>query len=358
MRDPYAVLGVAKTASEKDIKSAFRKLAKKYHPDANANDPSASARFNEANQAYEILGDKDKRAPVRPRRDRRRGQAEVPGLSGRQPVRRPAAGSAAGAVPPGFDFRSARGGRRRRHGGHLLRFLRAGLRRRGGARCGPASRQARAGASVRKGEDIRATLKVRLEDIVSERQGRGDLPDRQAPRDQPAGRRRERAGDPPARPGPARAASPGGTPGDALVTIEYVAHPRFEVAGRDLTLDLPVPLATAVLGGKVPVETLDGRISLTLPPWSNSGRTLRLKGKGLTKTGGGRGDILASIAHRPAEGSRPAATLRRVLPRRAKVEPAARAEAGTRADRRRRSARPEAPASLMVRPCLCHTAAA
>lgn len=100
MRDPYAALGVAKTASEKEIKSAFRKLAKRFHPDSNTKDPTAAARFNEANQAYEILGDKDKRAQFD------RGEIDADGKPKFQGF--PGGGGRPGASP-GFDFRSGGG---------------------------------------------------------------------------------------------------------------------------------------------------------------------------------------------------------------------------------------------------------
>ncbi|KQT65107.1 MULTISPECIES: DnaJ C-terminal domain-containing protein [unclassified Aureimonas] len=289
MRDPYAVLGVAKSASEKDIKSAFRQLAKKYHPDANANDASASARFNEANQAYEILGDKDKRAQFDRGEIDGEGKPKYQGFPGQGPFG--GGGAGGGRGPAGFDFRSQRGGAADDGGeGMFSDFFEQAFGGRGGGRAGFS--QARTGQV--KGEDIRATLKVRLEDIVSKDKVEAIFPTgKRLAINLPDGVengqviRLRGQGQP--------APFAGGTPGDALVTIDYVAHPRFEVAGRDLTLDLPVPVETAVLGGKVPVETLDGRISLSLAPWSNSGRTLRLKGKGLTRTGGGRGDILANI---------------------------------------------------------------
>ncbi|KQT54704.1 molecular chaperone DnaJ [Aureimonas sp. Leaf454] len=295
MRDPYAVLGVAKTANEKDIKSAFRKLAKKYHPDANATDSSASARFNEANQAYEILGDKEKRAQFDRGEIDADGKPKFQGFPGSGGSPFGGAGGG-GRSAPGFDFRNARGGPEAGNEGLFSDFFEqafGGRGARGGAGGFSQARGGAGGASV-KGEDIKATLKVRLEDIVSDDKVEAIFPTgKRLAIDIPDGVengqviRLRGQGQP--------SPLPGGAPGDAFVTIEYVSHPRFEVAGRDLTLDLPVPLATAVLGGKVPIETLDGRVSMTLPPWSNSGRTLRLKGKGLTKPGGGRGDILANL---------------------------------------------------------------
>ncbi|SJZ71853.1 DnaJ C-terminal domain-containing protein [Consotaella salsifontis] len=297
MRDPYTVLGVAKGASEKEIKSAFRKLAKKFHPDTNSSDPNAKTRFNEANQAYEILGDKEKRAQFDRGEIDAEGKPKFQGFSG--------FGQRAGARP-GFDYQSstraedfaggeasfadffeqAFGGAA--GGGGFHPFGSAGGRR-GGARGFTAARN-----SPPKGEDIRATLKVRLEDIVSDAKVEAIFP---------SGKRLAirlpdgvEDGQTIRLRGQGQPASFDGVPaGDALVTIEFVKHPRFELMGRDLKLELPVPLADAVLGGKVTVETLDGRIALTVPQWSNSGRTLRIKGKGLTMKGGGRGDILVQL---------------------------------------------------------------
>ena len=96
----------------------------------------------------------------------------------------------------------------------------------------------------------------------------------------------------------------GGQPGDALITVHFARHPRFRVEDRNLLLNLPVPLKTAVLGGKVEVETLDGRIALTIPAWTNSGKTFRLRGKGLTKKGGERGDLMVSTQIMLPEGDR------------------------------------------------------
>ncbi|MBC8129195.1 MAG: J domain-containing protein, partial [Rhizobiaceae bacterium] len=145
-----------------------------------------------------------------------------------------------------------------------------------------------------KGEDLRANLKVRLEDVVSDEKVEAVFPSgKRLAIKLPAGVedgqtiRLRGQGQP--------APVPAGQPGDALVTIEFMRHPRFEIDGRDLKMELSVPVETAVLGGKLPIETLDGRIALTLPAWSNAGKTLRLKGKGLTQADGGRGDLLVLV---------------------------------------------------------------
>lgn len=289
MRDPYAVLGLARSASEKEVKAAFRGLAKRYHPDANGHDPAAGARFNEANQAYEILGDAEKRAQYDRGEIDAEGKPKFQGFSGGNPF----GGGAERRGPQGFDFRA--GGGPDAGDGVFSDFFEQAFGGPGGARrsAGGGFTAARNAASS-KGEDIRANLKVRLEDIVSAEKVEAVFPSGKRlairlPDGAENGQVIRLRGQGQPSPFPASPA------GDALVTIEVLAHPRFEVAGRDLTLDLPVELSTAVLGGKLFVETLDGGIALGIPPWSSSGRTLRIKGRGLTKAGGGRGDILVHL---------------------------------------------------------------
>jgi DnaJ-class molecular chaperone len=287
MRDPYAALGVAKTASEKEIKSAFRKLAKRFHPDSNTQDPTAAARFNEANQAYEILGDKDKRAQFDRGEIDAEGKPKFQGFPGGGGS--PFGGGRPGASP-GFEFRS---GGAEGADSVFSDFFEQAFGGRGGPRGGGAG-FAGARQAAAKGEDIRATLKVRLEDIVSEDKVEAIFPSGKRlairlPDGVENGQTIRLRGQ--GQPG----FSPAAPAGDALVTIDFVPHPRFEIDGRDLKLSLPVPIRTAVLGGKIPVDTLDGRVSLTLPPWTNSGKTLRLKGKGLTRADGSRGDVLVAV---------------------------------------------------------------
>ena len=294
MRDPYAVLGVAKTASEAEIKSAFRKLAKKYHPDANAKDANSSARFNEANQAYEILGDKDKRAQFDRGEIDAEGKPKFSGFSGGNPF-----GSTAGAGTRGFDFRSGgsggSGGGDEFHNGESV-FSEIFEQAFGG---GAGRRSARSGFSAArnaptKGEDIRATLKVRLEEVVGEEKVEAIFPSGKRlairlPDGVEDGQTIRLRGQ--GQPAPFG----GGTAGDALVTVSFAEHARFTVRDRDLVAEQLVPLEDAVLGGRLTVDTLDGRVATKVAPWTNSGRTLRLKGKGLTRKNGERGDILLTL---------------------------------------------------------------
>ncbi|NDV85973.1 DnaJ domain-containing protein [Aurantimonas aggregata] len=290
MRDPYAVLGVAKSASEKEIKTAFRKLAKQFHPDANANDPSAINRFNEANQAYEILGDKEKRAQFDRGEIDEEGKQKFQGFSGD-----PFGGARRSARPGGFEFRSSGRADDLGSDGIFSDFFEqafsGGAGRRGAAE-GPGFNAARSAAA--KGADLNARLAVRLEDIVAGDKVEAEFPNGKRlairlPDGVEDGQTVRLKGQ--GQPSPL----PGGTAGDALVTISFVPHPRFRIDGRDLVHDLALPLETAVLGGKIAVEALNGRVSLRIPPWTSSGKTFRLKGKGLTTKAGGRGDLLVSV---------------------------------------------------------------
>ncbi|MEH6719832.1 MAG: J domain-containing protein [Aurantimonas endophytica] len=290
MRDPYAVLGVAKSASEKEIKTAFRKLAKQYHPDANANDPSAINRFNEANQAYEILGDKEKRAQFDRGEIDAEGKQKFQGFSGA-----PFGGARRGARPGGFEFRSSGGTEDFGAEGIFSDFFEqafsGGAGRRGAAE-GAGFTAARNAAS--KGADLNARLAVRLEDIIAGDKVEAEFPTGKRlairlPDGVEDGQTIRLKGQ--GQPSPL----PGGKAGDALVTISFVPHPRFRVDGRDLVHELDLPLQTAVIGGKVEVEAINGRVSLRIPPWTSSGKTFRLKGKGLTTKTGDRGDLLVTV---------------------------------------------------------------
>jgi DnaJ-class molecular chaperone len=291
MRDPYTVLGVARTASEAEIKSAFRKLAKKYHPDANGDDASASALFNEANQAYEILGDKEKRGQFDRGEIDAEGKVKFQGFSGFGGGGGGSPFGGPGASSGSFDFRSGAGADIPGAENIFGDFFEQAFGAKRGARSGfTAARN-----TPSKGEDINATLKVRLEDVVSDEKVEAIFPNGKRlairlPEGVEDGQviRLRGQGQP--------AVFNGGPAGDALVTISFADHARFSVTGRDLLLEQNVDLETAVLGGRVTIETLEGRVATKIQPWTTSGRTLRLKGKGLTRKDGGRGDILVTLS--------------------------------------------------------------
>ena len=280
MRDPYTVLGVPRSASEKDIKSAYRKLAKKYHPDQNPDDASAHGKFAEATNAYDLLTDKEKRGQF----DRGEIDAEGnPKFAGFNP------GAARGgrSGQGGFsaedilkEFMSGFGGQPR--GG-------AGRGPAGGAQWDPFAGAAAGGArGAAKGEDIVVTATVSLEDAhkaasIPVRMPSGKVLSVKLPEKVEEGQqiRLKGQGSP----------SPFGEPGDALVTVRFEKSKQFRRDGADLRTDVPITLYEAVLGTKVRVPTLDGSVELTLPPGVDTGKSLRLKGKGLY----GGGDLYVNL---------------------------------------------------------------
>ncbi len=280
MRNPYEVLGVPKSASAAEIKSAFRKLAKKFHPDQ-SKEPRAKERFAEVGSAYEILGDEKKRAAFDRGEIDAEGKPRAPqfegfGGFGRQP----------GAGGFGFDF--GPGGFATGAGSidqDILSELFGGGRR---GRTRPQQQQAS------KGEDISVSVAVPLSTVASGAPVRVALPTgRTLDATVPAGIEEGKSirlrgqGHPGGR---------GGAAGDVIVTIRYAPHPLFKVEGRDLRLDLPITLYEAVLGGKVRVPTLGGDVEMSIAPGMSGGRALRLRGKGLPAAGDlPAGDLLATI---------------------------------------------------------------
>jgi DnaJ-class molecular chaperone len=288
MRDPYEVLGVPRSASAAAIKSAFRKAAKKHHPDSNKGDPKAAERFAELNTANEILGDEEKRKQFD------RGEIDAEGKPRFQGF--PGGGDARGRAGPGgfetYTFRSGGGGPGGA-GGSFEDILNSMF---GGA----AGRAARGGGGGSAYEfdtggigldlDINASLTVSLEDAVNGAEKRVRLPtgkelNVKIPAGVTAGQQIRLKGQ--------GESAPGHRPGDVLITVSVAPHPFFKVDGNDLRVDLPITLYEAVLGGKVRVPTLGGAVELSIPKNTSSGRTFRLKGKGLPKAGGG-GDLFVT----------------------------------------------------------------
>ena len=285
MRDPYEVLGVPRGASAAAIKSAYRKLAKKHHPDNNKNDPKAAARFSEINSAHEIIGDEDKRKQFDRGEIDAEGKPRFQGFAGGDPRGR--------AGPGGFEtytFRSGGGGPGGVGGGGFEDILNSMF--------GGAARGARPGGSqfdfdtggIGLDLDLSVAMAVSLEEAVKGAEKRVRLPSGKElnvkiPPGVTAGQQIRLKGQ--------GESAPGHRPGDLLITVNIAPHPFFKVDGSDLRVDLPITLYEAVLGGKVRVPTLGSAVELSIPKNTSSGRTFRLKGKGLPKAGG-TGDLFVT----------------------------------------------------------------
>lgn len=270
MNDPYQTLGVSKTASADEIKRAYRKLAKKLHPDVNK---GAEAQFKDATSAYDLLSDSDKRA--------RFDRGEIDAQGNERPeaaFRRARAGGFGGGNPGGMGGRPG-GGPGGFEAQDMFGDILDDLLRGGGGRAQP---------RPRRGADVKVQLRVPFLTAVNGGSVRVTLPagrtvDLKIPAGATEGQvlRLSGQGDP----------GMGGPPGDVHVELRIDMHPLFRREGNDIHADLPVTLAEAVLGGRVAAPTVDGTVMLTIPPNSTGRNTLRLKGKGLRAADGvTRGD--------------------------------------------------------------------
>jgi DnaJ-class molecular chaperone len=286
MRDPYEVLGVPRGASAAAIKSAYRKLAKKHHPDANKNDPKSAARFSELNSANEILGDADKRKQFDRGEIDADGKPRFQGFPGGDPRAR-------GASPGGgFETHTFRGGGAGGGGGFedILNSMFGGAAARG-ARPGPGNTFEYDTGGIGFDLDLSVAMTVSLEESVNGVEKRVRLPtgkelNVKIPAGVTAGQQIRLKGQ--------GETAPGHRPGDLLITVGIAPHAFFKVEGSDLRVDLPITLYEAVLGGKVRVPTLGSAVELSIPKNTSSGRTFRLKGKGLPKATGATGDLFVT----------------------------------------------------------------
>jgi len=284
MSDPYSILKISKSASEKEVKSAFRKLAKTYHPDQNQDDPKAQAKFAEINSAYELLSNKEKRGQFD------RGEIDAQG----------------NPKMSGFNFSGMDGGQGRRTSGinpedilkEFMGGMGAGNAGARSTRAGQTQQQAggwdpfgggMGGAAPTKGKDFIAPVLVTLEqahggESVSLKLTSGRMLNIKLPKKVQEGQqiRLNAQGQP----------SPtGGPPGDAIITVKFKRHKKFRRDGKDLRVDVPITLYDAVLGAKIRVPTLTGNVELGVPPGVDTAKALRLKGKGLY----GDGDLLVNL---------------------------------------------------------------
>jgi DnaJ-class molecular chaperone len=266
-RDLYADLGVARGASAEEVKKAYRKLARQFHPDVNPNDPKAEERFKQISFAYDVLSDDEKH--------RRYDEFGVAGLAA------------------GFDAEQAReykrwaeGARRSPHSGAFsgdidLEDLLSGFF--GAERTrGPV-----------QGADAEAELEVDFLDAVRGGEVRIEIGGQalrvRIPKGSDTGTRIRLAG----KGGPGVRGGPGG---DLYIRLRVRPHPFFERRGDDLHLELPVTIPEAVLGAKIEVPTPEGPVTMTIPPHSRNGQTLRVRGKGVARRKGGSGDLLVRLA--------------------------------------------------------------
>src|ERR1700761_6987510 len=287
MRDPYEVLGVPRGASAAAIKSAYRKLAKKHHPDSNTNDPKASARFAEINSANEILGDEDKRKQLD------RGEIDADGKPRFQGFPGGGGRTSSGGGFENYSFRSGGGAGPGGFAGggfeDILNSMFGGAQR--GARQGGGNQFEYDTGGIGLDLDINVSMSVTLEESVAGGEKRVRLPSGKElnvkiPAGVTAGQQIRLKGQ--------GESAPGHKPGDVLLTIQIAPHPYFKVEGSDLKLDLPITLYEAVLGAKVRVPTLGSAVEFPIPKNTSSGRTFRLKGKGLPKAGGAAGDLFVT----------------------------------------------------------------
>src|SRR5262245_11157404 len=281
MKDLYKTLGVAENADDSAIKKAYRKLAKEYHPDVTGNDKKKTERFKEINEAYAVLGDAQKRkeydrlkhAPVRP-----------------------------DGMPEGFDadaFARTFGGRATAGGVEFsgdvdINDIFASLF--GGAGGGRATQTW--GGRVRprqsRGADVIGQLPISFAEAAlgttrTVRTGAGGTVDISIPPGVEDGGRLRVPGK--------GAAAPGkdGVPGDLYRELDVQADAHLRRAGDDVELDLPVTISEAVLGAKVEVPTVEGKVTLTVPPGTSSGARLRLRGRGIKRPDGARGDQIVRV---------------------------------------------------------------
>ncbi|WP_417620552.1 DnaJ C-terminal domain-containing protein [Parasphingorhabdus sp.] len=274
MKDPYQALGVAKGANEKEIKSAYRKLAKELHPDRNKDNPAATERFSDVTKAYDLLLDKDKRAQFDRGEIDAEGNPTAPFGFGGGGYQRGPAGQQHDFGNAGADF------------GDIFEGLFGG----GGGGGSPFGSRQRS-APPPKGANVAYRLKVEFIAAATLQKQRitledGKTIDLSLPKGVEEGTQMRLSGK--GRKGP-------GGDGDAIVTIHINPHPFFERDGDNIRLELPISLKEAVEGAKIKVPTVDGPVMLSIPAGSDSGTTLRLKNKGFHAKSGVRGNQLVTL---------------------------------------------------------------
>lgn len=293
MRDPYQVLGVARGVSNDDLRKAYRKLAKEFHPDRNQGNEKAAEKFKEISAAYDLLGDAEKRGKYDRGEIDASGQPRARGFGGGGFRPGGGAGDPRGTYTSGGGFSGF--GFDPNAGGEDIFDEIFGQMRRGRGGAGAGAGAGFGGASARnrpmRGADRHFNLKIGFLDAARGCKRRLTMPDgKQLDVAIPAGLvdgqqiRLRHQGD---------AGRNNGEAGDALIEVTVEPHPFFNRQGDDLQLELPVTLDEAILGAKIPVPTIDGMVAVSVPKGASSGTTLRLKGRGFPLKGGAsdqRGD--------------------------------------------------------------------
>jgi DnaJ-class molecular chaperone len=293
-KDYYTTLGVPKTASNAEIKRAYRKLARQFHPDLNPGDKKAEARFKEINEANEVLGDADKRRKYDELGANWRAYEQAPGGGGAETGPFTSGGGGRYRTMTPEEMQDAFGDE-----GPFSDFFQTFFGGGGGFSAGGTGRPPR-GGRARRGQDLEHPVDLTLEEafagttrrIVSTREGQERSIEVRIPAGVREGARVRAAGE--------GAAGPrGGPAGDLYLTVHLLPHRVFERRGQDLHLRVDVPVTTAVLGGEVSVPTLSGSsLRLKIPALTANGRTFRLRGHGMPSVGqpATRGDLYATVA--------------------------------------------------------------
>jgi DnaJ-class molecular chaperone len=307
-KDYYATLGVPKTATEKEIKQAFRKMARKYHPDVNPGDKSAESRFKEINEAYEVVGDPEKRKKY-----------DELGSNWKMYEQAQRAGGSAGAQgfdPNAWNFNWGGGGQGGSGGQGNYRTMTADEMRdlfgnedpfsdffhaffSGGGEPEMRGRGSRAGSRARQGRDVEHTIDLSLEDAYKgstrrlslKHDGQSRTVDVRIPAGVGEGSRVRVAGE-------GEQGAGGASSGDLYLRVHMTPDSRFERKGQDLHAKVRVPVTTAVLGGEAEVPNLGGKpLRLKIPAGTQNGQVFRLKGHGMPLVGkpGEHGDLYATV---------------------------------------------------------------
>jgi curved DNA-binding protein len=308
-KDYYQTLGVSKTATDKEIKQAFRKLARKLHPDVNPGDRGAEARFKEINEAHEVLGDPEKRRKYDELganwRMYEQAQQQGQGFPGGDPfgfggARAPGGGWSVNVGGPGGGYRTMTPEEMQDLFGNedpFSDFFQTFFGGGGGAREAGRARGGRAARS-QKGQDIEHGVDLTLEEayhgatrrVSIKEGGHTRSVDVRIPSGVKDGSRVRAAGE-------GAAGSNGGAAGDLFLRVHVAPHPVFERRGHDLHAKVVVPVTTAVLGGEAQVPTVTGSVRLKIPEGTQNGQVFRLKGHGMPQVGRSeqRGDLYATI---------------------------------------------------------------